>query len=85
MLRTGGDATAMVNDLRTLRGATPLGTVSEQDLLDERGRELYAEQVRRNDMIRFGQYLRGWELKVDRRNRKHNPFVISNSITTVVS
>jgi len=63
MLRSGSDATAMVNELRTLRGATPLGTVSESDLLEERGRELFAEQVRRTDMIRFGEYLRNWEFK----------------------
>lgn len=63
MLRGGGDATAEVNTLRILRGAAPLGAVTEQDLLDERGRELYAEIWRRNDMIRFGQYTRDWELK----------------------
>ncbi len=62
-LRSGGDATADVNTLRVLRGAAPLGAVTEQDLLDERGRELYAEMWRRNDMIRFGQYTRNWELK----------------------
>ncbi|MEZ4809476.1 MAG: RagB/SusD family nutrient uptake outer membrane protein [Allomuricauda sp.] len=63
MMRTGGDPTAMVNELRTLRGATPLGSVSEQDLLDERGRELYVEFARRQDMRRFGQYTRDWEFK----------------------
>ena len=63
MMRSGGDPTAMVNELRTLRGATPLGTVSEADLLAERGRELYVEFVRRNDMIRFGQFTRDWEFK----------------------
>lgn len=63
MLRSGQDPTAMVNELRLLRDATPLGSVSEQDLLDERGREVFAEGWRRNDMIRFGQYLRGWEFK----------------------
>ena len=55
----------MVNDLRVLRGATPLGSVTESDLLDERARELYAEGWRRNDMIRFGQYLRNWQFKAD--------------------
>lgn len=64
-LRSGGDPTAEVNDLRVLRGATPLASVTEADLLDERGRELYAEGWRRNDMIRFGQYLRNWEFKAD--------------------
>jgi hypothetical protein len=62
---SGGDATALVNDLRTLRGASVLGSVSEQTLLDERGRELYCEGWRRNDMIRFGQYTRQWEFKSD--------------------
>jgi hypothetical protein len=63
MMRSGGDPTSMVNELRTARGATPLGSVSEQDLLDERGRELFVEGWRRNDMIRFGQYTRDWEFK----------------------
>ena len=65
MLRSGGDPTAMVNELRNIRGVAPLGSVSEQDLLDERGRELYVEGWRRNDMIRFGEYLRDWEFKGD--------------------
>ncbi|WP_299681773.1 RagB/SusD family nutrient uptake outer membrane protein [uncultured Dokdonia sp.] len=63
MLRSGGDATSEVNELRILRGAAPLGAVTEQDLLDERGRELYAEFWRRNDLVRFGQFTRDWELK----------------------
>ncbi|SNY94575.1 RagB/SusD family nutrient uptake outer membrane protein [Flagellimonas pacifica] len=63
LMRSGGDPTALVNELRAIRGATPFGTVSEQQLLDERGRELYAESWRRNDMIRFGQYTRDWEFK----------------------
>ncbi|MDC6365508.1 MULTISPECIES: RagB/SusD family nutrient uptake outer membrane protein [Flavobacteriaceae] len=63
MMRSGGDPTAMVNELRVLRGATPLGSVTEQDLLDERGRELYVEFSRRNDMRRFGQYTADWEFK----------------------
>ncbi|MFM1878585.1 MAG: hypothetical protein RLZZ241_1451 [Bacteroidota bacterium] len=70
MLRSGGDATAMVNELRVLRGATPLASVSESDLLDERARELYAEGWRRNDMIRFGQYNRNWEFKGDRDQKR---------------
>ncbi len=63
ILRTGGDPTSMVNDLRTLRGASPLGSVGESELLEERARELFVEGWRRNDMIRFGQYLRDWEFK----------------------
>ncbi|MEZ2413366.1 RagB/SusD family nutrient uptake outer membrane protein [Muriicola sp. E247] len=63
MLRSGGDATAMVNELRVLRGATPLGSVGEQELIDERGRELYQEVWRRNDLIRFGEFTRDWLFK----------------------
>ena len=63
LLLSGGDATAEVNELRILRQAAPLGSVTAQDMLDERGRELYAEFWRRNDLIRFGQYTRDWELK----------------------
>ena len=63
MLRSGGDPTAMVNELRVLRGATPLGSVSEAQLIDERGRELYQEVWRRNDLIRFGQFTRDWLFK----------------------
>ena len=63
MMRSGGDATAMVNTLRTARGATPLGSVSEQDMIDERGRELYMEFWRRQDLIRFGTYTRDWDFK----------------------
>ncbi len=63
MFRSGGDPTSMVNELRTLRNATPLGTVSEQDLIDERGRELYAEIWRRNDLIRFDQFGKDWLFK----------------------
>ncbi len=63
IMRTGGDPTALVNELRVLRGATPLGSVSASDLLAERGRELYGEAWRRNDLIRFGQYSRDWVFK----------------------
>jgi hypothetical protein len=63
MMRMGGNATPMVNELRTLRGATPLGSVTDADLLAERGRELYVEFWRRNDMLRFGQFTRAWEFK----------------------
>lgn len=63
VMRSGGDPTALVNELRVVRGVAPLGSVSEQDLLDERGRELFAESWRRNDLIRFGQYTRNWIFK----------------------
>lgn len=63
--RSGQEQPALdlVNELRTLRGAQPFATMSLDDILDERGRELYHEMVRRTDMIRFGAYTRDWEFK----------------------
>ena len=63
MWRSGQDPLAMINELRVLRGANPLGSVAAQDIIDERGRELYAETWRRQDLKRFDQYLRAWEFK----------------------
>ncbi len=63
ILRMGGDPTPMINVLRSIRGASALASVGEAELLAERGREMYAEGVRRQDLIRFGQYMRAWNLK----------------------
>lgn len=63
MLRSGGDATAMVNELRVIRQATPLANVGEAELIAERGRELYKEAWRRNDLVRFGEFTKDWEFK----------------------
>jgi starch-binding outer membrane protein, SusD/RagB family len=52
-----------INALRALRGAAPLGTVTIQDVLDERGRELYWEGLRRIDLIRFGRFNEAWHEK----------------------
>ncbi len=65
-------ALVLVNQLRTARNASawvtiPLvntGNVADPNtLLAERGRELYWESWRRNDLIRFGVYLKPWALK----------------------
>ncbi len=45
---------AIVNDLRSKRGASTVTSVSLTTLLAERGRELYLEGHRRTDMVRFG-------------------------------
>lgn len=63
MFRMGTNVTAMINTLRTTRGATPLASITAANLLAERGREMYAEETRRQDLIRFDQYLRPWNLK----------------------
>ncbi len=58
-----GDALTIVNDLRAKRGATPLASLDLNSMLDERGREMYWESWRRNDLIRFGKFLQPWQEK----------------------
>jgi hypothetical protein len=54
---TGGQtAASLVNAVRTARRASALSTVNLTSVLAERGRELYIEGWRRNDMIRFGTF-----------------------------
>jgi hypothetical protein len=64
LLREGNASQALtiVNSLRAARSVTPgslpaLTSLSLDDLLAERGRELYWESVRRSDLIRFGKFL----------------------------
>lgn len=64
MMRSGaGNALAEVNELRAIRNASALSSLSESDMIDERGREMYMEWIRRVDLIRFGQYTRDWPYK----------------------
>jgi len=58
-----GPALTIVNQIRTNRGASVLASITEQDLLKERGRELYWEGWRRHDLIRFGVFTLAWEAK----------------------
>ncbi len=65
LMRSGntGAALTIVNDLRAVRGATALGSLTETNLLAERGREFYWEGNRRLDMIRFGKFLEPFQGK----------------------
>lgn len=59
ILRSGGnaeDARTLVNQVRVRSNATPLATITLNNILDERGRELMWEGTRRRDMIRFGTF-----------------------------
>lgn len=65
-------ALALVNQLRAARGAAPMASITLVDpgnvynpntLLAERGREMYWESWRRQDLIRFGVFLKPWALK----------------------
>jgi len=65
LLRKGDAAggLAIVNDIRTMRGAAPLGALDLNAMIDERGRELWWEGWRRQDLIRFGKFLDAWTEK----------------------
>ncbi|WPP48416.1 RagB/SusD family nutrient uptake outer membrane protein [Catalinimonas niigatensis] len=65
LFRSGqtGEALTLVNQLRENRGASPLASLDENALLDERGRELYWEGIRRTDQVRFGTFDDVWHDK----------------------
>jgi len=65
LMRMGnsGEALTMVNELRATRGASALGSLDDAALLDERGRELYWEGIRRTDQVRFGTFTTTWHEK----------------------
>lgn len=59
ILRGGTDVEtplAIVNSIRAKRGVAALASVTLPNLLAERGRELYLEAWRRNDLVRFEKF-----------------------------
>ncbi|WNB17081.1 RagB/SusD family nutrient uptake outer membrane protein [Marivirga arenosa] len=58
-----GTALQIVNDLREVREASPLTSLDADEMLAERGRELYIEFWRRQDQIRFGTFTDTWSYK----------------------
>ena len=71
-------ARTIVNTIRThpSRNATALSSVNLEILYDERGRELWWENWRRQDMIRFGKYLKPFQEKEDLSDPKYLLFPI---------
>lgn len=58
------NAVALVNQIRTRAGLTPpLSSLTADELLAERGREMFYEGWRRQDLIRFGEYNGTWDFK----------------------
>jgi starch-binding outer membrane protein, SusD/RagB family len=67
LLRTGnpGSALPLVNQVRVRAGVPGFTTLTLDNLLAERGRELAWEGWRRNDLIRFGRFEDAWQFKTN--------------------
>ena len=65
MMKNGGvatsDAVSLVNQIRTRASQAPytIDQLTLDELLAERGREFYYEGIRRQDLVRFGKFVRG--------------------------
>ena len=81
----GSTPLQLVNYIRLLpsRGASALASVTLDVLLDERGRELYLESWRRQDLIRFGKYLTPFQEKNYTSDAKFVLFPIPNRFLAV--
>jgi hypothetical protein len=60
VIRQGGNGDMYVNDVRDRANMGPLSGVTLDMLLEERGREMFCEGHRRQDLIRFGQFNDAW-------------------------
>jgi hypothetical protein len=82
-------ALALVNGLRTVRGAAPMvaplvlvnpaNVYDPNTFLAERGREMYWEAVRRTDLIRFGMFLKPFAYKTTTSDPKYLVFPIPST------
>ena len=74
------DALTAINAIRSRANATEYSSLSLQDILDEWGREFYAEGRRRSDLIRFGKFGGDndyrWERKVNNFDIHFNVYPI---------
>jgi hypothetical protein len=80
LMRSGQTPLAIpiIASIRANRGASVLANPTLDNLIDERGRELYLESWRRQDLIRFGKFLLPREEKPQPSDPKYLLFPIPN-------
>lgn len=63
-LRLGNTAgLSLVNMVRERSGLGPFSSLNTDNLLAERGRELFYEGTRKSDLIRYGKWGEAWDFK----------------------
>src|SRR5690606_33037441 len=63
MARAGGDWSLAIPDVNTIRARAnvgPMASMTADSFFDERGREMFMETTRRQDLIRFGKFDDPW-------------------------
>ncbi len=70
------EALALVNQIRDRAGVDPFTSLDADKLLAERGREMFAEMTRRQDLIRFGRWSDAWWEKDASPDQKYRVFPI---------
>lgn len=79
---TPAEVVALVNQVRTRAGLTPLTNVNLRQLMEERRREFAAEGLRWHDLVRSGlvlEVMNAWIPQEDVRNQMRKP-ITANSI-----
>lgn len=71
-------ALALVNQLRSRAGVAAFSSMTADQFLAERGREMFQESIRRTDLIRFNKWGDAWWEKAAHNNPNLNVFPIPN-------
>ncbi|MBN2814882.1 MAG: RagB/SusD family nutrient uptake outer membrane protein [Bacteroidales bacterium] len=71
-IRLGNDGDEWINYIRRRANVSEFDGATLDDVLAERGRELFAEGQRRQDLIRYGKYTKAWWAKGDAQGGTSN-------------